>query len=95
MANIFLHDESGIASIITEVRNSIDIYNENIEKLSTLIETMKSSNAWVDEDVKSSFINTAIAYITSYKSFSAGLIGYMNCLEKKSENIVTNESSFS
>lgn len=91
----FLHDEAGISAIITDVRNSISVYNEQITALENLINSMNASKDWIDEAVKTSFINTAQSYITSYKSFSTGLSGYINCLEKKSKNVVSHESNFS
>ena len=48
-----------------------------------------------DEEVKTSFIATAMSYVSAYKSFSAGLEGYINSLNKKSTNLSEHESVFS
>ena len=56
---------------------------------------MSGSGSWKDEEVKTSFIATAMSYVSAYKSFSSGLEGYINSLNKKSTNLSEHESVFS
>lgn len=91
----FLHDETGISTIVSEVKEEISLYKENIKALETLVTSIEGSSAWVDESVKTSYINTAKSYISSYNSFATGLDNYVECLVKKSENLVEHESKFS
>ncbi len=91
----FLHDETGISTIVNEVKEEISLYKENIKALETLVTSIEGSSAWVDESVKTSYINTAKSYISSYNSFATGLDNYVECLVKKSENLVEHESKFS
>lgn len=95
MAEQFLHDESGVSSFISEVKEYIQDYNDHVAALENLLNTMSSSSAWQDETVKTSFINTVTSYITGYKAFAAGIEGYVECLKMKSENLVEHESNFS
>lgn len=96
MANeIFLHDELEISTLINDVKDEISMYKENIIALERLITTMEGSSDWVDESIKTSYINTAKGFITSYKKFAMGLEKYIECLEKKSNNIVEHESRYS
>ncbi len=95
MAEKFLHDESGVSSFITEVTEYLDDYNSHIEALENLLNSMSSSSAWQDEQVKTSFVNTVTSYITGYKTFASGIEGYVECLKLKSENIVEHEGKFS
>lgn len=91
----FLHDETGISTIISEVKEEISLYKENIKALEILVTSIEGSSAWVDESVKTSYINTAKSYISSYNIFATGLDNYVECLVKKSENFVGHESKFS
>lgn len=91
----FLHDETGISTIVNEVKEEISLYKENIKALENLVTSIEGSSAWVDESVKTSYINTAKSYISSYNSFATGLDNYVECLVKKSENLVEHESKFS
>lgn len=91
----FLHDESGISTIINDVKKELSNYKDNVKALETLIGSIEASSAWKDESVKTSYINTAKSYITSYNNFAAGLDNYISCLQKKSENLVEHESKFS
>lgn len=95
MAESFLHDESGVTSFVSEVREYLQDYNEHIIALETLLNTISSSSAWQDENVKTSFVNTLTSYITGFKAFATGIEGYAECLKLKSENIVEHESNFS
>lgn len=91
----FLHDESGVATIINDVKNELGNYKDNVKALENLISSIEGSGAWKDEAVKTSYINTAKGYLTSYNNFAAGLENYVSCLQKKSENLVEHESKFS
>lgn len=95
MAENFLHDESGISSFINEIKEYLQDYNDHINALETLLNTISSSTAWQDEDVKTSFINTVTSYISGYMAFSAGIEGYIECLKLKSDNIVEHETNYS
>lgn len=95
MAENFLHDESGVSSFISEVKEYLQDYNDHIAALEQLLNTMSSSSAWQDETLKTSFVNTVTSYITGYKAFAAGIDGYVECLKMKSDNLVEHESNFS
>lgn len=96
MANgIFLHDELGLSTLISDVKNEISLYKGNVSALERLITSMEGSSDWVDESLKASYIDTAKGYITSYKNYAIGLEKYIECLSNKSNNIVEHESKFS
>lgn len=95
MADNFLHDESGVNSIVNEIKEYISDYNSHISALENLANTISSSSGWQDESVKTSFVNTLTSYIAGYKAFSSGISGYVECLKAKSENVVEHESNFS
>lgn len=91
----FLHDESGISTIINDVKNEISSYKDNIKALEKLVTSIEGSGSWVDEQVKTSYVNTAKGFLSSYNSFATGLENYIKCLETKSDNIVEHETKFS
>ncbi len=94
-SNKFLLDKDAINSYITSVRDNIQTYKGHVQSLQSLVQTISSSSAWKDEHVKTSFVNTANSYIKAYNSFSTGLSTYMDCLNKKTNNVIDNESKFS
>jgi hypothetical protein len=91
----FLHDKSGISAITSELTNYLDEYNNHISELEQLISTMNSSTDWEDKTIKTSFIATASSYIKAYKSLALGIEAYINCLNKKSDNLSEHESLYS
>ncbi len=95
MANDFLHDESGIEGVLQEMNPAIDMYITRVEELEKLVLGMESSSSWIDDKVKTSFINTAKSYISLYKQYHAALDALSVCLKTKSINIVENETNFS
>lgn len=95
MADSFLHDESGVSSFITEIKEYLQDYNDHVAALENLLNTISSSSAWQDEAVKTSFVNTVSSYITGYNAFAVGIEGYIECLKSKSDNLVEHESNFS
>ena len=95
MAENFLHDETGVTSFINEIKEYLQDYNDHIRALETLLNTISSSTAWKDEDVKASFVNVVSSYLAGYMAFSAGIEGYVECLKLKSDNIVEHETNYS
>lgn len=95
MADNFLHDESGVSSFITEIKEYLQDYSDHIAALENLLNTISSSAAWQDETVKTSFVNTVTSYITGYKAFASGIEGYVECIKLKSENLSEHENNFS
>ena len=95
MASNFLHDENGVNSFISEVKEYLEDYNNHVTALESLLNSISSSTAWQDETVKSSFVNTVTSYISGFKAFSSGISGYVDCLKLKSDNIVEHETNYS
>lgn len=91
----FLHDKDGISAITNEMTNYLNEYKNHITALEQLINNMNSSTAWQDKIVKTTFIITSTSYIKAYKSLSNGIEAYINCLNKKSENLSEHESLYS
>ena len=91
----FLHDKSGISSITNEMTNYLNEYKDHIAALEQLVSNMNGSSAWEDKNIKTSFIATANSYINAYKSLSSGIEAYINCLNKKSDNLSEHESLYS
>lgn len=91
----FLHDSEGVNNTVLQMKEYLENYKNHVTSLENLINTMSGSGSWKDEEVKTSFIATATSYVSAYKSFSAGLEGYINSLNKKSTNLSEHESVFS
>lgn len=91
----FLHDSDGINTVTLQMKEYLDSYKSHVTSLEQLVNSISSSSAWKDEEVKTSFVATAQSYIVAYKSFCSGIEGYINCLNKKSDNLSEHESVFS
>ena len=91
----FLHDSEGVNTAVLQMKEYLESYKNHVTSLEKLINTMSGSGSWKDEEVKTSFIATAMSYVSAYKSFSVGLEGYINSLNKKSTNLSEHESVFS
>lgn len=91
----FLHDESGLSSLISNVNDEISAYIESVDALEGFINDMESSSSWIDDDVKTNYIAAVRSFISSYRDYSAGLEAYMQCLDKKNNNLIEHETNFS
>lgn len=91
----FLHDESGLSSLISDVNDEISAYIESVDALEGFINDMESSSSWIDDDVKTNYIAAVRYFISSYRDYSAGLEAYMQCLDKKNNNLIEHETNFS
>lgn len=91
----FLHDESGLSSLISDVNDEISAYIESVDALEGFINDMESSSSWIDDDVKTNYIAAVRSFISFYRDYSAGLEAYMQCLDKKNNNLIEHETNFS
>ena len=91
----FLHDESGLSNLIGDVNDEISAYIEGVDALEGFVNDIESSSSWLDEDVKTNYIAAVRSFISSYRDYSAGLEAYMQCLDKKNNNLIEHEKNFS
>lgn len=91
----FLHDESGLSSLISDVKDDISAYVESVDALEGFVNEMESSDSWLDDQVKSNYIAAVRSFISSYRDYSSGLDAYMQCLDKKNNNLIEHETNFS
>ena len=61
----FLHDESGLSSLISDVNDEISAYIESVDALEGFINDMESSSSWIDDDVKTNYIAAVRSFISS------------------------------
>ncbi len=94
MGDRYKHDAEGISSVISSLKTLIDDYKDRILELSNLVENIRGSSSWIDQDVKSSFLNTCISYINLYKDLVNSMENYVNYLVRKSESASAIESAY-
>ena len=95
MGDKYKHDADGISSIISSLKTLIDDYKDRILELINLVDRINSSSSWIDNEVKSSFVNTCISYISLYKDLAGMMENYVNYLTRKSESASAIESAYS
>ena len=81
----YLYDGDAISATVSSLRNDISTYRSNIALLKQLVNNIESSDAWVDKNVKSSFVSTANSYIRQYDEvikWMESLVGYLSAKEK-------------
>lgn len=94
MIDKYKHIPADITTIVGTLRTHINSYNGKITELTTAINEINSSSAWIDADVKSAFIQTSNSYITLFNQIKSALETYVNYLEGKSSDGENMENSF-
>lgn len=85
MADKYKYNHEGVTTFISSLKEKTSQYNDKIVELTRLINTIDTSPAWIDLDVKSSFVETCNSYITIYNNLIVTMEIYINYLTKKSE----------
>lgn len=94
MVNQYMHDYDNVENIITSLKNTKKDYEDKITEIRTLISNIASSSSWIDESIKSSFVNCCNQYITIYTKVLSGMTGYIDYLEKKSKAALELETAY-
>ena len=95
MGDRYKHDADGVSTVVSSLQTLIDEYKERILELITLVDNINGSSSWIDQDVKSSFVNTCNSYINLYKDLESSMEKYVNYLIKKSDSASAIESAYS
>ena len=94
MTNKFLHDYDNIESIVTSLKAKKQDYEDKVAEIRTLVGNIEGSSAWIDQELKTSFINCCNQYVTLYTRVLSGLTAYIDCLEKKSKAFLDLETTY-
>jgi hypothetical protein len=94
MVNKFLHDYDNVASVVTSLKSKKSDYEVKVEEIKTLIGSIEGSSAWIDQALKTSFINCCNQYLALYVKVLSGLTAYIDYLEKKSELFLDIETTY-
>ena len=95
MGDRYKHDAEGVSTVVSSLQTLIDDYKDRILELINLVDSINSSSSWIDQDVKSSFVNTCISYISLYKDLAGSMENYVNYLVRKSDSAMAIESAYS
>ena len=95
MGDRYKHDAEGVSTVVSSLQTLIDDYKDRILELINLVDSINGSSSWVDQDVKSSFVNTCISYISLYKDLAGSMENYVNYLVRKSDSATAIESAYS
>lgn len=96
MSNVLFHDESGVSSLVSSVTQKINDYQNIVNQLEKLVMNISVSGDWVDQEVKTVFINQCNSYINYYNAFVQSLNNYVNgYLSRKSKEVADIERAYS
>ena len=95
MVDMYKHDAEGVSNVVSSLHTLISDYKDRILELMKLVENINGSSSWVDQDVKSSFVNTCNSYINLYKDLVRSMENYVNYLIRKSESASAIERAYS
>ena len=95
MGDRYKHDAEGVSTVVSSLQTLIDDYKDRILELINLVDSINGSSSWIDQDVKSSFVNTCISYISLYKELAGSMENYVNYLVRKSDSAMAIESAYS
>jgi len=94
MVDKYRYDEDGVSTVISSLKEKNIRYNSKISELNNLVNTIKDSNAWVDENIKGDFINTCNSYITIYNKMNSTMEAYIKHLAEKAGKASKLENSY-
>ena len=95
MKDLYKHDPDGVMAVVTSLREKTSGYNDIVTKLNNFVDSIGDSSAWIDVEVKTSFVNACKSYIKTYDSLIVALEAYIDYLQKKSEAGVAIETTYS
>ena len=95
MVNQYMHDYNNVETIITSLKNIKKNYEDKIAEIIKLVIDIESSSSWVDQAIKTSFINCCNQYVTLYERVISGMDVYITYLEKKSKAALELETAYS
>jgi hypothetical protein len=90
----YLFDESSVSSTMSSMKSDIDVYRESVTELKKLITTIESSDAWVDNTVKTSFVSTANSYVEKYEEVIKWMEALVDYLSEKSSAATALENAY-
>ena len=95
MVDRYMHDYDNVSSIVNSLKKTSASYEAKITEFKTLISNISSSSAWIDAELKTSFIDCCNNYMSLYDRVSQTMTGYISYLEKKSEAALEFETAYS
>lgn len=95
MVNQYMHDYNNVETIITSLKNIKKNYEDKIDEIKKLVIDIEGSSSWVDQTIKTSFINCCNQYVTLYGRVISGMDVYITYLEKKSKAALELETAYS
>jgi hypothetical protein len=90
----YLFDESSVSSTMSSMKSDIEVYRESVTELKKLITTIESSDAWVDNTVKTSFVSTANSYVEKYEEVIKWMEALVDYLSEKSSAATALENAY-
>jgi len=95
MKDLYKHNPDGVMAVVTSLREKTSGYNNVVTRLNNLVNSINDSPAWIDVEIKTSFVNTCKSYIEIYNKLIAAMEVYIIYLEKKSEAGAAIETTYS
>ena len=95
MVDNYKHDAEGISSVVSSLKSLIDDYKGEVLNIINLVNDINGSSSWIDQEIKTSFINTCNSYIKIYKDLINNMENYVNYLIRKSESASAIERAYS
>lgn len=95
MKDLYKHDPDGVMAVVTSLREKTNGYSNVVTRLNNLVSSINDSSAWIDVEIKTSFVNTCKSYIEIYNKLIAAMEVYATYLEKKSEVGAAIETAYS
>ncbi len=89
------YDSTALASIISSLEIKLDDYNDIIQNIKKLKNTIESSNEWIQDNVKPPFISKCEEYLTYFDSEITKLEAHITYLKKKNSVMESLEEAYS
>ena len=66
MSDSFRNNESAVQSVVGQLQSISGNYRSCVEEIDALLSSIASSPAWIDENVKTSFLDSCNSYLLTY-----------------------------
>ena len=94
MSDRFRNNAEGVAGVVGNLNSIASEYETCVNDIDSLVKSIEASSAWVDQSVKTSFINTCKSYLISYNALAGAMKVYTNYIDSASNRAQDIESHY-
>lgn len=87
--NNYKNQQTSVESMKVRIKQNIIDYTYRVDELSNLLNEIKESSDWIDDQLKPDFITTCEAFISTYRATIESLNKNINYMETKCQEVAS------